>query len=89
MAMGPSIGHLGAIAASWAYRTQDAPKYHLGNGLNLCMSVCGVLFTLVAMVIIVRENRARAQGKRDYRLTGNEQEDQKLGSLHPNFKYIL
>jgi len=89
MAMGPSIGHLGAIAASWAYRTQDAPKYKLGNGLNLCMSVCGVGFTLLAMFIIRRENNARAAGKRNYRLSGIEAEDEKLGSLHPNFRYIM
>jgi len=89
MAMGPTLGHLGAIASAWAYRAKDAPHYKLGNAVNMSMAIAGFVINVFAVLYIVWENRQRAQGKRDYRLTGDNSVDEQLGSLHPRYRYKI
>lgn len=73
----------------WTYIPKDAPGFHTGHTINIvgqsvtfCLATFGIFYCM-------RENRLRAQGKRDHRLEGlTEQEAQKkLGYKHPRFRY--
>ncbi|KAL1752341.1 major facilitator superfamily domain-containing protein [Schizophyllum commune] len=81
------IGNIGAIAGIWAYVATDAPTgYHKGNSFNVAMAaslcVCCVGLTLYQR----GENAKRKKGGRDYRLGRGGVE--RLGNLHPAFRYM-
>lgn len=47
----------------------------------MCLAIFGILYCMY-------ENKARAAGKRDYRLEGlTEEEQEQLGNRHPQFRY--
>lgn len=69
--------------------TTDAPDYPIGHTINLVASVCVAALASFGILYIVRENKARASGKRDHRLDGIDESRQgELGYRHPNFRYI-
>lgn len=73
-----------------AYLVDDGPNYAIGHTINL-VAQCVVLgLALFGIAYCWYENRVRARGKRDYRLIGlTETEQRDLGYLHPKFRYIL
>ncbi|GAB7328668.1 hypothetical protein MBLNU13_g00596t2 [Cladosporium sp. NU13] len=84
-----SIGSFGAILATWTYMSTDAPDYPIGHTINLVASVCVAMLAIFGILYIVRENKARARGKRDHRLEGIDEARQgELGYRHPSFRYI-
>ena len=67
----------------------DAPDYPIGHTINLVSQVCVALLASFGIFYVVRENRLRAKGKRDHRLEGiDEVQQRELGYRHPNFRYI-
>lgn len=73
----------------WTYMTTDAPNYPIGHTINLVASVCVAALASFGILYIVRENKARAAGKRDHRLDGiDEMRQGELGYRHPSFRYI-
>jgi hypothetical protein len=67
----------------------DGPDYPIGHTINLCASVVVALLAIFGILYIVRENKLRAQGKRDHRLDGIDEARQgELGYRHPSFRYI-
>ncbi|KAK6439190.1 hypothetical protein LTR95_004609 [Oleoguttula sp. CCFEE 5521] len=84
-----AIGSFGAIVATWTYLLSDAPRYPIGHTINLVAQVIVACLATFGMFYIMRENRLRAAGKRDHRIEGMSEEDQdELGYLHPEFRYI-
>ncbi|KAM0722686.1 hypothetical protein Q7P37_002127 [Cladosporium fusiforme] len=84
-----SIGSFGAIVATWTYMSTDAPDYPIGHTINLVAQICVALLAIFGILYVVRENKIRDKGKRDHRLDGlSEMEQRELGYRHPNFRYI-
>lgn len=80
-------GNIGSIIATWTYRPHAAPRYVSGHFINFG-GAC-ILFTVAAVTTMYlrRENKIRAQGKRDYRLTDGKEPEWALGHSHPAYKY--
>jgi hypothetical protein len=77
-----------ASAQTWSYINTDAKTgYRIGNALNLSMGSSALILTGLIMLYMIRENKARADGKRDAVLQGKDVH--LLGSRHPDFRYIL
>jgi hypothetical protein len=53
---------------TWSYIPTDAPSYKIGNTLNLATGSSVFVVAGLLMLYMMRENAARAAGKRDYRL---------------------
>lgn len=67
----------------------DAPDYPIGHTINLVAQICVALLAIFGILYVVRENKVRARGKRDHRLDGlDEMEQRELGYRHPSFRYI-
>ncbi|KAK3937842.1 major facilitator superfamily domain-containing protein [Diplogelasinospora grovesii] len=83
-----TLGTIGGIVATWTYTQNDAPKYKIGHTINLGGQIGVVSLAVFGILYCMYENRARAAGKRDHRLEGLSEEDEiKLGSRHPRFRY--
>lgn len=81
-------GNVGAIVATWTYRGSGAPRYVTGHFINFGGSC--ILFIMIGLTTLYlrRENKIRAQGKRDYRLANaTEVEKWNLGHSHPEYRY--
>lgn len=86
----PTLGTVGAVAATWAYLPSTAPEYRPGTILNLCASCLGIVIALGNVFYLRWENRQRDLGRRDHRLDGLVDHDiRKIGSYHPRWRYIL
>lgn len=80
-------GNVGGLIATWTYLPSYAPDQKPGNGLNTANGVCIVLIGLLLAFLLTRENRKRAQGKRDYRLDGLSPEgEETLAHRHPRYR---
>ncbi|OJJ07268.1 hypothetical protein ASPVEDRAFT_56698 [Aspergillus versicolor CBS 583.65] len=65
----------------------EAPYYRSGYGTCLALIWVCVIAATVLLFMLVRENRNRGQGKRDYLLSLDEQEVGNLGDSHPHFRF--
>ncbi|KAJ4387465.1 hypothetical protein N0V93_008057 [Gnomoniopsis smithogilvyi] len=84
-----TLGTIGGIVATWSYIPSDAPAYHTGHSINLGGQVGVLVLSTFGAVYCAWENRARAAGKRDHRLVGvTEEQMGRLGSRHPEFRYM-
>lgn len=81
------FGNCGGLIASNVFITKEAPTYPVGFGVSLALLwVCG-LSACVFLLLLWRENRNRARGRRDYRLRYPEALRDNLGDDHPSFVY--
>jgi len=81
------FGSIGAMISTWTYRAKDAPQYLAGHWTNFAFGALGGLVIAALVWSLKRENKARAEGKRDHRLQGAPEEVEQLGHLHPGFRY--
>ncbi len=65
MAFQIGVGNLGGAMASNFYRTQDSPKYLLGQGLEIMFVTMGLI-----AVVVLRINYQRLNRKRENQLEG-------------------
>ncbi|KIJ55289.1 hypothetical protein M422DRAFT_23900 [Sphaerobolus stellatus SS14] len=65
-----SFGNINGAVSSNVYRARDKPWYRLGHGLVLLYICIGWISTLVAIILLRRENAARARGERDEIIRG-------------------
>ncbi|KAL8798841.1 MAG: hypothetical protein Q9182_006344 [Xanthomendoza sp. 2 TL-2023] len=87
-AMQIGLGNLGGILASNVYIAGQAPTFHVGFGTSVaCQWLTGVAST-VFFVGLVRENRTRERGGRDYRYNLPQAEQENLGDEHPSFRFV-
>ncbi|KAL6351748.1 hypothetical protein LRP88_14953 [Fusarium phalaenopsidis] len=85
-----TLGTFGGLVATWTYLARDAPAYHVGHMINFGGQIAVVCLALLGILYCVWENKARAAGKRDYRLANlSEAEQAKLGHDHPSFRYMM
>lgn len=81
------FGNIGSIVGTWSYINTDASTgYRIGNALNLSTGSSAFILAALIMLYMLRENKVRAEGKRDHRLNGKD--IHLLGSKHPEFRYI-
>lgn len=84
-----TLGTIGGIVSTWTYVSSDGPNFPTGHTINLVGQIVVVVLSIFGIVYCLWENRLRAAGKRDYRLEGlTEDEQEKLGFRHPNFRYM-
>ncbi|KAL4934718.1 major facilitator superfamily domain-containing protein [Aspergillus undulatus] len=85
-AMQIGFGNCGGLVASNVFFDGEAPGYRTGFGVSLGMTwICGVSCALF-LTYLVRENRARQRGERDWRLELGEERGN-LGDDHPRFRF--
>ena len=84
-----SVGNCGALIATWTYLPFMAPQYKLGHALNLTSVSCCAILSAVGFVYCTLENKKRENGARDHIMNGkSQQEIDRLGSMHPDFRMI-
>jgi len=84
-----ALGGGGAILATWTYLEKDAPNYKRGHYINIGANVVAFVLAVIGILYTKWENRKRDRGERDHRLNGlTEEEKNKLGYLHPEFRYM-
>ncbi|OJJ63584.1 hypothetical protein ASPSYDRAFT_53251 [Aspergillus sydowii CBS 593.65] len=86
-AMQIGFGNCGGLVASNVFFDSEAPTYKTGFGVSLGMTwVCG-LSCAAFLVYLVRENRVREKGGRDYRFELEDEERRNLGDDYPGFRF--
>ncbi|KAL4886409.1 major facilitator superfamily domain-containing protein [Aspergillus karnatakaensis] len=81
------FGNCGGLVASNVFFDSEKPGFRTGYGVSLGMTwVCGVACA-VFLVYLVRENKVRERGGRDWRLELPEEERMNLGDGHPGFRF--
>ncbi|KAL5478623.1 hypothetical protein ACEPAI_2808 [Sanghuangporus weigelae] len=91
MAVQIGIGNFGGAIASNIYRTQDAPRYVIGHGVELLFVGIGFIVTPLLILLYTRINAKReAELKRIGGITKFTVEElHELGDRAPDFKYTL
>ncbi|KAK5051015.1 hypothetical protein LTR84_003574 [Exophiala bonariae] len=86
-AMQLGIGNAGGIIAGNIFLPKQAPTYPVGFGVGLaCVWLCG-LSCAAMLFILMRENKLRETGQRDYRLQESADEVRNMGDDHPSFRF--
>ena len=81
------MGNVGGLIATWTYLPAYAPDQRPGNGLNTANGATIALIGMLLAFLLTRENKKRAQGKRDYRLDGlAPEEEETLAHRHPRYR---
>lgn len=74
--------------APFLYGTKDGPRYIKGHGVNLAMVAYAALIYLFMSFWFRRVNKARAEGKEDWKTEGKtEEEVAELGDASPRFVF--
>jgi hypothetical protein len=83
------FGNIGGIIASNIFNRDMGPRYFVGYGVALAMMVlCGVMSSVFALGV-VRENRKRDAGERDWRLSLEQSVLENMGDDDPRFRFCL
>ncbi|KAI0708287.1 MFS general substrate transporter [Earliella scabrosa] len=85
-------GNLGGLIASNVFRTEEAPNYRLGHGLELLFVGLGLILTPIAVFTYTRINARRDALLRDSNEKGIEYstaEIRRMGDRAPDFRYTL
>ena len=86
------LGNLGGLIATWSYLPWDGPHYRIGNGLNLATSSSILVVSLLTMVWMKRDNKARDERSAMLGTGENEMsagEVDKLDWRHPRFRWAI
>ncbi|THH06989.1 hypothetical protein EW145_g3695 [Phellinidium pouzarii] len=92
MAVHIGIGNFGGAIASNIFRTQDAPRYILGHGLELLFVGIGFIAVPLAMFLYVRVNVQREEELHRIGSTTSKysvEEIHEMGDRAPDFRYTL
>ena len=84
------FGNIGGLIATWTYLPWDAPRYRIGNGLNLACSTLWALVALAGFAWMKYDNKKReerAAGAREAIAGLTQQEIQDLEWRHPDFRW--
>ncbi|BGP40847.1 hypothetical protein JCM10449v2_004812 [Rhodotorula kratochvilovae] len=82
------FGNCGGLISTWTFLAKDSPKYIPGNAFNLCGSTIMLILASSLWAWQVRENKAKANGRDDWRIEGKTQaEIETLGQKLPGFRY--
>lgn len=93
MALHIGIGNFGGAIASNIYRTQDAPRYILGHGIELMFVGIGFIAVPITVLAYKRINARRDALVRDATEKGitryTPEELRRMGDRAPDFRYTL
>ncbi|KAL9007183.1 MAG: hypothetical protein Q9188_000117 [Gyalolechia gomerana] len=82
------LGNLGGVVASNIYIPSQAPTFPLGFGTSLALEWLTAIGCTVFLVGLMRENRKRERGEREYRYNLPKAEQDHLGDDHPRFRFV-
>ncbi|KAH9914900.1 major facilitator superfamily domain-containing protein [Epithele typhae] len=92
MALQIGIGNFSGAVASNIYRTQDAPRYALGHGIELMFVGIGLVAVPIAVLSYKRINARRESEMREANERGfkySPEELRRMGDRAPDFRYTL
>lgn len=82
------IGNIGGLISTWAFVPSDAPKYFIGNGLNLATSGAVFITGTLTLLWMNKDNRKREGRSAEEELAGlTPQEVEDLDWRNPNFRW--
>lgn len=87
IAVNNMMSNLGGLVSTWMFLEFDAPRYLIGNGMNLAIQACALLIALGVDLWINKDNRKRAM-----RDVAAELEDKSVDEIqemdwHPGFQW--
>lgn len=82
-----TLGNFAGIIASNIFLTNETPRYPTGYGVSIGMTWMGAMAATALFVGLVLENRKRARGGRDERLSLPAEHVHNLGDAHPSFRF--
>jgi sugar phosphate permease len=83
------LGNISGIVGTNIFLASEAPKYHTGYGVALALIWVGAICATFFFLGLLRENKKREAGLRDYRLNLPEEEVKNMGDDHPTFRFTL
>ncbi|KAK7685745.1 hypothetical protein QCA50_011091 [Cerrena zonata] len=92
MALHIGIGNFAGAIASNIYRSQDAPRYVIGHGVELMFVGIGFITLPIAVIAYIRINAKRDAFEKEMEEKGikhSAKELRELGDRAPDFRYIL
>ncbi|KAG4029913.1 hypothetical protein MFRU_014g02050 [Monilinia fructicola] len=82
------MGNVGGLISTWSFLPNDAPNYHIGNGLNLATSTATLLLSIGLLLWMKMDNKKRDRRDVDAELDGlSQRQIQDLDWRHPGFKW--
>ncbi|CAM1505060.1 Fc.00g106970.m01.CDS01 [Cosmosporella sp. VM-42] len=84
-----TLGNVAGIVGANIFLINESPTYKTGYGTALGMLWMGTLSATTMFALMWRENKKRAAGERDYRLSAPEEELKNMGDWHPSFRFTL
>ncbi|KZT24522.1 MFS transporter [Neolentinus lepideus HHB14362 ss-1] len=90
-----AIANTGGFIATFAYTSDEAPKYIRGHSIALAFTIFAWLLIAFNITYCIYENRARRRGQRDdnirqYReLVQSDRTKAPIGDRHPHFLFTL
>lgn len=82
------FGNVGGLIASWSYPGDDAPDFHIGNGINLASASMILILSMLGYFWMKHDNRRRERVNVEEELEGlSPQEIQDLDWKHPGFRW--
>ncbi|KAJ9157685.1 MFS transporter [Pleurostoma richardsiae] len=84
-----SCGQVGGIISSVVFPSKDGPQYVPGISTCIAFQVVGLIAAVNMWVCCGWENKQRESGKRDHLRQLSDEEQEKLGERHPDFRYTL
>ncbi|KAH8647926.1 MFS transporter [Xylariales sp. PMI_506] len=83
-----TIGNTAGVATPFLYQTKDSPKYYAGYGVSIAAAAVSVSIFSFMFWYYRRVNKARDDGKEDWKLEGKtEEEILELGDWSPRYRY--
>ncbi|KAI1132967.1 MFS transporter-like protein [Nemania abortiva] len=82
-----AFANTSAFISTFIYLPEDKPDYILGHSISLGALILCIILVCTQILFLTWENRKRARGGRDHRLT--EGKVDRLGHRHPAYKYTI
>lgn len=84
-----TVGQLGGIISAVVFPSKDGPQYIPGISTCIAFQGLGIIAAANMWICCAYENRQRDLGNRDYLRQLPQEEQDKLGENHPDFRYTL
>lgn len=84
-AMQVGLGNFGGLASALIFQGKNAPLFKTGYTVALALTVLAAVLVPLYTAALWWENKQKAEGKRDYKLSGEDKDS--LGDEHPSFRY--
>ncbi|KAL7625890.1 High-affinity nicotinic acid transporter [Parahypoxylon ruwenzoriense] len=84
-----ALGQFGGIISALVFPSKDGPQYLPGIMTCMAFQVAGIIAAINMWIFCSYENKQRDAGKRDHLRELAQEEQDKLGENHPDFRYTL